>query len=810
METSLDKDKVRTVYSKRVLTKKNIPVWVTIRGTNLSLQDRDKAKYVLSAVLPEHRIQVGGFNRYLVSGHTVPGRAVKCEDVWLLYTSVKAVTKNLPPIVRRTISAMYSCVDGYDFSDIDTTRYLRREFKVNRKVIAHTVNVPPPREGEFERLAITAEHHTHYRPEEIWKVAQKHNVRSRAMSIVLRNLRKVTGITEATVSTFLAYIMVCRLQVAYIVATSERIWESRTVEQLASVLKELSTPLKSMHNSEICDLTEMFELQCLVNRGIGEVDWKKEKKNRIDVDVVKVDPKRVYGEARSIFGMGQALGYRYRTLSLDDYVKSRWEWAPGGSVHSQYEADEPYIAEDFRQKTKFATLNAMPDKHIKAMFNRRKQIQAWASIKYEWAKQRAIYGVDLTSTVITNLALFRCEEVFKHRFPVGEEAAAYRVHKRLKMMLSDSESFCYDFDDFNAQHDTDVMKAVLQAYADTFAGDMSEDQQKAMEWVIGSLDDVTINNNVAPQAHKYKPKGTLLSGWRLTTFMNTALNFIYFKIAGCLDLDGAVDSVHNGDDVLVAIKDIKTAIDIHAKMAKINARAQPAKCNVFSVGEFLRVEHKVDKDTGLGAQYLTRACATLVHSRMESQEPLKITDSVKAAVTRINEVRERSKTIPWLLEDLLDDALRRIAKIFSRPYDDAKLIAQSHAVVGGASLDRFAPVDKLIVEGIRYENQYTPVKAGQWSASVLLPGIHAYTNHLSKQYEGLVSRDEVFMRVLSATHRQVSVTRKTWLTLTELPQDTYYKYGRALYKMYSSVVNIPHIEKARSPATAFWLVVRLT
>nr|UVG55928.1 putative RNA-dependent RNA polymerase [Poaceae Liege totivirus 4] len=692
---------------------------------------------------------------------------------------------------------MYSCVDGYDFSDPDTTKYLRREFDVDRESIIHTINEPPPVLKDFIDYPITGEHHTHYRPEEIWKIAQKHQIRSRAMSLVLRHLRKIPDVSRATAATFLLFVMVSRPQVAYIVATSRRIWKSKTVDELVDVLKELSTPLKSMHSHEVCDLTEMFELQCLVNRGVGSVDWHKERSNRVNTDEVKVDPTRVYKEAMGIFSMGKLFGYRYRTLTIDEYVKTRWEWAPGGSVHSQYYQDEPFIADDFRQKTKFAALTSMPDKRVKDMFKRPPQIHAWASVKYEWAKQRAIYGVDLTSTVITNLALFRCEEVFKHKFPVGEEAAATRVHKRLTKMLDGSESFCYDFDDFNAQHSTASMKAVLTAYYDTFEADMSPDQQSAMLWVIKSLNDVVIHNNLPGQKQEYKPRGTLLSGWRLTTFMNTALNYIYFKIAGCLDLPGAVDSVHNGDDVLVAIKNIKTAVDIHARMASINARAQPAKCNVFSVGEFLRVEHKVSKDTGLGAQYLTRACATMIHSRTESQEPEKFTDSVKATITRCNEVAQRSKISTELLIDLRDDALKRIAQHFSRPYNDAKLVSESHAVVGGTCLDRFAPVTHLIEEGVRYKPFSEPPQAGKWHPKQMLSGVNDYADVLAKQYKGLITRDEVYHRILSATQRQISVTRKTWLKLTPLEDETMYKYGRALYKMYSSIVNIPHIEKAR-------------
>lgn len=119
--------------------------------------------------------------------------------------------------------------------------------------------------------------------------------------------------------------------------------------------------------------------------------------------------------------MGTRHGYKYPKLKLDKYVRSRWEWVPTGSVHSQYDEDQPYIASDYRHRTKFVTLNMMPAPHVRRMFQREPEIRAWASIKYEWAKQRAIYGVDLTSSVVTNYAMYRCEEALKHRFLVGED-----------------------------------------------------------------------------------------------------------------------------------------------------------------------------------------------------------------------------------------------------------------------------------------------------------------------------------------------------------------------------------------------------
>lgn len=781
------------------LTQNNIPVWVQIRGNKLTVVDRERADYILADVQEHKPGQQQGNQIVDKNGVSVFYKVIFCEDLDLYYIKTTTDVMHMSPELKRAMSAMYSIVEDYDFSDPDGTQYLRRVFDVDGGQLRHCDKVTAPQVGEFPRAKITAEHHTHMRPEEIWKAASTRGEQMRPVMLMLKHLRKLPGATEAVVSTFMLYALTAHYPIAVIVATSKRIWAAADVGALADILKQIATPLKSMHSHEIIDYTQLFELQSLVNRGTGAIDWDKEYEHRVKPDVVKVDPAEVYKAACDLFTAGVQQGFKYPKMNWNTYVASRWEWVPSGSVHSQYPEDAKYIMDEYRHKTKFVTLNAMPDHVVRGMINRPPQIHAWASEKYEWAKIRAIYGVDLTSSVITNYAMFRCEEVFKHRFPVGEEAAARRVHKRLAMMLKDSESCCYDFDDFNAQHSTESMQAVLRAYRDVFASKMTPDQQFAMQWVVDSLSDVTIHNSLGGPAKVYKPAGTLLSGWRLTTFMNTALNFIYFKLAGVFDIPGVEDSVHNGDDVLLSIRNMRSATMLHARMAAINARAQPAKCNVFSVGEFLRVEHKISKEKGLGAQYLTRSCATFIHSRIESQEPTRFTEAVKATMSRADDLYARARHCPDLMRTLASVCLAQACDAFDQPAEHADLIADSHIVVGGCKDGPFDPITHLIEEGVAYEEQREVDDSGKRSATptTLAPGISSYARRLAQIYDGYVREDEVRERVISATQRQLAVTRKTWLKLTPLPDDTKYRFGRAMHRMYRGVVNIPHIQKAR-------------
>nr|WLJ58892.1 putative RNA-dependent RNA polymerase [Areca palm latent virus 1] len=694
---------------------------------------------------------------------------------------------------------MFSIVDECIFNDFDGTAYLRKHFAIDRYKIAHANITIGPKTGEFDRAKITAEHHTHYRPEEVWEVLKANKVTLRASSIILDHLRKITGVTEATIATFLMYTLFAQPQVVYIVATSTKIWEAENVESLIKILKDLSTPLKSMHNINICNYSELFELQALINRGVGKVDWDQERDNRTKPNVIKVSPDDVYKHTMEALQMGLRAGYKYKTMSWEQYGKSRWEWVPTGSIHSQYPEDEKYIRKGHLHRNKFVSLNMMPMNYLNDMLSRPPEIRAWASIKYEWSKQRAIYGVDVTSATLMNFAMFRCEESLRHRFPVGEEAAAKRVHKRLQYMLANNESLCYDFDDFNAQHSEESMIAVLLAYRDTFWSRMSEEQKIAMEWTIASTSNVNVHNNEEGRNETYKVKGTMMSGWRLTTFMNTMLNYVYFKIAGVLDCQGVIDSVHNGDDVLLAIRDLRAAVLVHHLMSGINARAQAIKCNVYSIGEFLRVEHKVTKEDGLGAQYLSRGVATLVHSRVESQEPLKVTDALKACVTRCEEVVSRSRNGEAKAKMLLDLARDRLAIIFDVDTQALNTIIESHTIVGGAIAGKSGKVDKLIQEIVDYEPLSTSeaIELKLATISDLNPGMNDYADTLTAQYKGLITRSEILKRIINATQRQLAITRKTWLRVTDVKHEVRYQYGRELFREYRDIINIPHLERAR-------------
>ncbi|UHK03131.1 MAG: RNA-dependent RNA polymerase [Sanya totivirus 6] len=712
------------------------------------------------------------------------------------------------------MSAAFSQVDDYVLNDTSGISYLHHRFGVNTGLVASVARVAAPSEGEFPRVKVASLHHTHYRPETLWRVGMQYQHLRLPLRLLLWRLRQIDGLTEASISSFMIYIMFVERPLAYLLVLGDRVWEKKDLAGFSERLASLSVPLKSLQCHTGVSLTQLFELNVLINRGVGDVDWEAEMHDRMRPTTVNVPADEVRAIAREVFHESKRHGYRYKAMDLDTYIATRWEWIPAGSIHSQYEEDRQYIFPYHMHRTKFASINAMPAGEIRKIFERKPEIHAWASVKYEWAKQRAIYGVDLTSTLITNFAMFRCEQALMHRFPVGDAADEIVVHKRLNNMLADNESYCYDFDNFNAQHSVDAMRAVLWAFYDVFSECMSDEQRHAMVWTISSLDSMVVHNNYA-QCKQYRTSGTLLSGWRLTTFINTVLNYVYFKASGAFGVGGIHDSVHNGDDVLLSVSNLRACVLAHACMARIGARAQLQKCNVFSIGEFLRVDHKLSAKRGLGAQYLSRASATLAHSRIEAHVPQRLTDNLAAMETRMTEMLQRSKGNEAIAADLMRSTLDYLSVVFNTPPEITYRLYESHVLTGGIRTDQCARVDYLFEERMEIKEEPPPgVTADEVAtAHKLRYGIGDYAVYLHRHYGEFLPFKQILHKVRMTTRRQLAAMRRTQLTMTVVPQtERKYLFGRCLYRMYARRFHVPYLERSRAlgiPPLALLLNKRL-
>ncbi|KAG2734163.1 hypothetical protein G9P44_002169 [Scheffersomyces stipitis] len=770
---------------------KSFPTWVRFRA-RIQAVSRMNSTHMLVDVVPSS--QVSSYSSGLCFsvalkwfGEVRNVTLWRNEDYYGVYIKTDYDTNIMGPILKRNISMIYSIVDGIVFNESDIKWFLERVFDVDPKIRP----VSFCDSYTYVRSKVTAQHHTHLRPAEVLSAAEEVSEERFHFAKCIQKLLYDSGINvESTVASFMVYIISLSSYWVPLILDSAELWKNCSGEDdLLSRLKKVSSHLKAAHSVQLQPLTELFELPVLMNRGIGSVDWSAERRNRTYPNCTNVSPEEVYNSAFKIFELSRTLGYKYPKMELEDYIQNRWEWVPGGSVHSQYAEDDAYIIKGLHSRNKFVTLNLMPKGKLESFFHSRPEVRAWTSTKYEWGKQRAIYGTDLRSTVISNFAMFRCEESLKHMFPIGEQAESRKVHKRIGHMLNGYDSFCFDYDDFNSQHSIHSMKAVLVAFLDAYLSDMSPAQKEAMIWTINSVDEMYAldpNSNMW-----YKLNGTLLSGWRLTTFMNTVLNYAYMDIAGAFDVEGFSDSVHNGDDVMISLNTIGAAVNIMHKMKRINARAQVTKCNILSISEFLRVEHGMNGHDGLGAQYLTRSCATITHSRIESNESISVIRLIEADETRLKDLENRT-SIPEVIPALRKQLQRRVESIFGISVADCEIIRNAHPVVGGCSRDPLASIDMVIdVNSGAFEIPIEVIDPSQW------PGVFDYVQALDNKLDGQIEKKKIIDAVVKGSRLTIARSRSIRVKVIENRNRDKSLWERSMFRAYKefSVSYFVHLSK---------------
>jgi hypothetical protein len=181
------------------------------------------------------------------------------------------------------------------------------------------------------------------------------------------------------------------------------------------------------------------------------------------------------------------------------------------------------------------------------------------------------------------------------------------------------------------------MQAVIDAWVEVYRDELTNEQIAACAWTSQSIDRMVVENSITNDT--YNASGTLFSGWRLTTFINTALNYIYLKKAG---INETVMSVHNGDDVYAGLDNLAQAVKIIKSAHKLNIRANLSKMSIGTIAEFLRMDMRAQSPTA--CQYLTRACATYVHGRIETESPLSCRSLIRAYYERFRQLKQRGGT----------------------------------------------------------------------------------------------------------------------------------------------------------------------
>jgi hypothetical protein len=135
-----------------------------------------------------------------------------------------------------------------------------------------------------------------------------------------------------------------------------------------------------------------------------------------------------------------------------------------------------------------------------------------------------------------------------------------------------------------------------------------------------------------------KSVGTLFSGHRATSFINSILNAAYLRVAVGRDF-WRTTSLHTGDDVLVTSNDANLIDGIVKNVLDGRLRINPSKQSLGQVNaEFLRVSFNKDGGTG----YLCRAIGSLVSGNWVSLKQLDELEYIDSMLAQAWTLRMRS------------------------------------------------------------------------------------------------------------------------------------------------------------------------
>lgn len=622
---------------------------------------------------------------------------------------------------------------------------------------------------------ITQYHHTYVNWQELFtiydnikpdSILNKH--RLAAASYFCDNWRRLGFDNRVSALTMLTYIATApQFAVQHIVRIMS---QAKDEADFAATLKFEGGAAKQLQHVFRSDLAAVYELQVLKNRVYDVVNWHKEIDNRMRPKTVPVPTDLVFREAVKIFRAASAEGRKPRPIKWNEYWALRWSHMPTGSVVSQYEEDlrlKKNLPQDARVKA--AWYSACPMHDHKQWLQRDPQIYATTSTKYEWGKVRALYGCDVTSFLHSDFAMGDCEELMPSCFPIGQRANERYVRKIIST-FSDGVPLCYDFDDFNSQHSTESMIAVIRAWQTVFGNMLSDEQRQSLEWTARSVAEQYVSYTDLKVKHRIN--GTLLSGWRLTSFINSVLNRVYLACSGVEQLTNY--ALHNGDDVFSTTKNVHNAMELIRRSKALGVRAQVSKTNIGTIGEFLRIDTRAESPTG--AQYLTRAVSTAVHGRIETAPPNDLREVVSSFVERYGAIEKRGGD-PSTAARLLSASLRFIRSLFDVEQDVIEALQHLHPIQGGGN--RAADVGPWRLETVVRKRHEVGIEA----FSPIRRGIDDYANAIVKRFGlrfDMPDRMQMFRSAVSTLNRPM-------IAYELVPEtDQMIQVYRGLYKAWSN------------------------
>ncbi|UHM27640.1 MAG: RNA-dependent RNA polymerase [Fushun totivirus 2] len=458
----------------------------------------------------------------------------------------------------------------------------------------------------------------------------------------------------------------------------------------------------------------LCEANTLAGRFYGGLDLAAEARKRtVDADIrpglVNLGAEDLRSHVRAI--IWSELDSEVRLPPLDEFWTSRWAWCVNGSHTAQSSRalglDPKFLAGTHERVYRRAASENTPAEPLTEWDG---NVYVSPSEKLEHGKTRAIFSCDTRSYFAFSWLLGAVQKRWRNSRVILDPGSAGHlgiVRRLTNAQRGGGVNLMLDYDDFNSQHSNEVMAMVFEELCD---------RVRAPPWYRAQLAGSFFQTYLLVDGQWRKSAGTLMSGHRATTIINSVLNAAYIRAGmGGPEFDRSL-SLHTGDDVFFRCNTLADCVRILKGAKAIGCRLNPTKQSIGWHGaEFLRVGVR----NGAGYGYAARSIASFVSGNWTTDGVPQPRDALGSAILGCRSLLNRG-CAAWVC-DVIAPALRHVKGVGIRVV--VRLLRGTACLDGGVVYGGSGPIP--IYEAVGGTAEVEGVRGAGWKT-------HATTDFLTR------------------------------------------------------------------------------
>jgi hypothetical protein len=352
-------------------------------------------------------------------------------------------------------------------------------------------------------------------------------------------------------------------------------------------------------------LARWAELDCLQGRGVKPADAEKELRELSSKPCrehgITFEKRAVYEKAIKVLReamprlttLNEESRWSIASMNRDEYWNKRTQHCVNGAHHMP-----TGMADPIKKGTRRTRMVYLETETRSPLYKTEPKICATLSWKMESPKVRAIKAEDTVAYLNEDYIMKVVEKYWEHPQVLLDPGTETREEAGDRVSNMPGKYYVMlDFSAMDKQHSINTQVELMEALMDVLAT-----PQDIRDWMLQAEENQYLSSN----GKEVKLKYSLLTGRRMTTFINTVLNRVYLELAlGELMPKAAY---HAGDDIVFRVEDMSKAREVVRKAIESKNVFNPRKQSLGPSAEFLRVATYGNLSIG----YVNRTIASTV------------------------------------------------------------------------------------------------------------------------------------------------------------------------------------------------------